>query len=109
MSRKKVIVILFAYLLTGCISAERTNSKPSQETKKVETKVTKANFEKLKEGMTLEQVISLLGPIAETKYETKDRTGSAGIYNWGSVSNGYIMGEFHNGKLTSKTQISLKE
>lgn len=84
-------------------------STPAPEREPVPaSRVTKANFEKLQEGMTLEQVVTLLGPIAETKYETKEGKTSVGIYNWGSASNGFIMGEFRNEKLTSKTQISLK-
>lgn len=73
-----------------------------------QTKVTRANYERLKEGMTFEQVKEILGPVEEVSYESKSKTGSAGVYRWGNDKIGYIICQFQDGKLYSPSQISLK-
>ena len=117
LANKWIIALTIGILiLMVVISLNRNKSRnkqssvglPSQVSEKADTRITKANFENLKEGMTLEQVITLLGSITETKYEAKDRTGSAGIYQWGTADQGFIICTFNNNKLASKSQVSLK-
>lgn len=77
-------------------------------TPRPQTRVTRANYERINEGMTFEQVKEILGPVEQVNYESKDRTGSAGVYRWGSPGEGFVLCQFQDGKLYSKSQISLK-
>ena len=90
-------------------SQSRTSVYSSTPSPAPQTKVTRANYERLKEGMTFEQVKEILGPIEEVSYESKSKDGSAGVYRWGDEKNGYIICQFQDGKLYSPTQIGLKQ
>lgn len=72
------------------------------------TRATKANFEKLREGMKESEVIAILGPVSEVKYEAKDKTSSSAVYQWGSAQDGFIICAMGDGKLVSKSQVSLR-
>lgn len=72
------------------------------------TRITKANYERLKEGMKQEEVITILGPVGDVQMESKDTSGSSAIYRWGNAQDGFIICGIGNGKLWSKTQVSLR-
>jgi hypothetical protein len=72
------------------------------------TRITKANYERLREGMKESEVMALLGPVGEVKFEAKEPSGSSAVYQWGSTGEGFIICTMGNGKLVAKTQISLR-
>lgn len=72
------------------------------------TKVTRANYERLKEGMSFDEVKAILGSVDKIEFEARDGTGSTAAYNWGNDDIGIINCAFHNERLYSKMEISLK-
>lgn len=72
------------------------------------TRVTRANYERLREGMKESEVIAILGPVGEVKAEMKEPSGSAAVYQWGSAGEGFIILTMGDEKLVAKSQVSLK-
>lgn len=70
--------------------------------------VTSGQYDALKEGMTHDDAVKILGTRYEVKLETEDKTGSSGVYQWGNAKDGFIILQFQNRKLYSKSQVSLK-
>jgi hypothetical protein len=92
----------------GASTQDQPTSRTTIGNEQPETKVTKSNFEKLENGIALKQATDILGPIAKIRFESKDKSDSAGVYEWGNDKIGFIICTFQNDKMISKSQISLK-
>lgn len=71
--------------------------------------MTQANFERIRDGMTIDQVSDILGSPGEKVTETSAGGSTFTNYQWtsGMLSGKIVVGSFDNGKLMSKTQTGL--
>jgi len=71
--------------------------------------LTTANFERIRDGMTVDQVSDILGAPGEKVSETSAGGSTMAIYQWkgGMLSGRAVIGTFDAGKLMSKTQVGL--
>lgn len=74
-----------------------------------EAGLTQANFERIRDGMTVEEVAAILGSPGEKVTETSAGGSTFTNYKWqaGILSGKIVVGSFDNGKLMSKTQTGL--
>ena len=88
-------------------SAARTDEKgvPADS----EAGLTQENFERIKDGMTVDQVADILGAPGEKMSESSAGDSTIAMYQWigGMLSGRVVIGTFDNGKLMSKTQTGL--
>lgn len=81
------------------------NSAPSSP----EPGLTQANFDRIRDGMTVDQVSDILGAQGEKISESSAGGSTMTAYQWkgGMLSGRIVMGTFDDGKLMSKTQVGL--
>lgn len=114
-----IVGVIAALMLIGRASLMSNAPRPvySQDTQQTikhkpvpaPTRVTRANYERLREGMKESEVIAILGPVGEVKAEMKEPSGSsAAVYQWGSAGEGFIILTMGDEKLVAKSQVSLK-
>ena len=75
------------------------------------SRVTMANFEKLKPGMSYAEAAKILGSAGSLSGKFKTQSGSMAMYSWkGKGDNGdwNVTARFDNGKLVNKVQVGLK-
>ena len=97
------MLILTIGLCTGCSNTVTTSNKAN------DNKVTLEKFNKIKTGMTYEQVVEIIGEEGTLDSETELMNVKTQIYHWyakNHMSNAIIT--FSNNKVTSKTQTALK-
>jgi len=104
---KRWILLLLAVLLipafTGCSNTSPTNS---------EAKISKAEFDKLQNGMTYEQVVEIIGGECTLESESGDKGTELYTVMYGCDGEGDLGANvqlmFQGGKMESKTQLGLK-
>lgn len=78
--------------------------KPTEE----ENKVTAENFKRLKNGMTYEQVVEILGKEGELMSENEIAGTKTEMYQWKAGMMANMNAMFQNGKMISKAQFGLE-
>lgn len=109
-------------LISGCDAPSATDTSPEPVTQAPQDKaveagnaagaeasdagVTRANYDRLKTGMTLAEVSAILGGPAEQVTETEAGGTTMSIHTWteGMLSGKALILTFTDGKLDSKTQ-----
>jgi Peptidase family M48/Domain of unknown function (DUF5666) len=87
------------------VRASVTEGSSSKKTIKV--KSTKAEFGRISEGMTYEQVVSIIGTSGELIISNEIDGISTMMYSWKNANGSNINAIFQNGKLIQKAQLGL--
>lgn len=70
--------------------------------------ITKSNFDRIKTGMTYEQVVKILGKEGEELSSNEFGNIKTVMYKWDGENFSNMNAMFQNGKLNSKSQFGLK-
>ncbi len=83
--------------------------EPEAATDEPTPDLTADNFERIRDGMTVEQVSDILGSRGEKVSESSAGGTTMTLYKWtgGMLSGRVVVGTFMDGKLNSKTQTGL--
>lgn len=90
-------------------SSKTTTPGTTQTTQKEETGVTMEKFTSIKEGMTYEEVVKILGSEGEVTSSNEIAGIKTVMYQWKGTTLGANMNAtFQDGKMMSKAQFGLK-
>jgi hypothetical protein len=82
-------------------------NEASSAKKTIKVKSTKAEFGRITEGMTYEQVVSIMGTSGELIISNEISGIKTLMYSWKNGNGSYINAIFQNGRLTQKAQLGL--
>lgn len=97
--------------LLGCLvlmdNAQKSATKPSQPTA-AQSKVTLANFQKVRDGMTKAQVVRILGANYTPQFSVKAEQVATEVLQWEQGDNRVAVVGFADGKVITRSQVRLK-
>lgn len=110
---KWIGIIFLVLIVIGALSGNKGGSNPkSGSTQTVPTKetgITMEKFTSIKEGMTYEEVVAVLGKEGEVMSSNELAGIKTVMYKWDGASvMSNMNATFQNGKMVSKAQLGLK-
>ncbi|TDX48314.1 DUF3862 domain-containing protein [Orenia marismortui] len=88
-----ILVLILSLALVGCGAT---------------SKYTLEQFNQIKNGMSYDKVVEIVGDGGELSSETEMMGTKTSIYTWQNTSGSNMMITFQNGKVVSKAQAMLK-
>lgn len=109
---KWIGIIFLVLIVIGALSGNKggsTKSGTTQTAPAKETGVTMEKFTSIKEGMTYEEVVGVLGSEGEVMSSNEIAGIKTVMYKWDGASvMSNMNATFQNGKMVSKAQLGLK-